>query len=107
MTPEAQQIAIATHCGWKPLQEFPGRLWPHQFLPSFMMPPNESTMGTSVPAYLSDLNIMAKAESLLSHDQRRDYASALINICGTFGCIFASAAQRAEAFLRTLNLWTE
>lgn len=62
--------------------------------------------------YTSDLNAMREAEKVLRKpiyptdsdsviaDRMTDYAE-LLNYC-----IDATAAQRAEAFLQTLNLWT-
>ncbi len=61
--------------------------------------------------YTSDLNAMHEAEKVLRKpikptdsdsiisDRMHDYAEALNY------CIDATAAQRAEAFLKTLNLW--
>lgn len=55
--------------------------------------------------FLNDLNAMHKVEKVLTADQRDTYIIWLARICplGTF--IFSTAAQRAEAFLKTLNLW--
>jgi hypothetical protein len=80
MSPEAQRIAIAEACGWT-------RYFP------------ESTL----PDYLSDLNAMHEAEKVLTPEQGWEYAQNLV-VDGGRGW-FATAAQRAEAFLRTLNLW--
>jgi hypothetical protein len=70
--------------------------------------------GVLLPDYLNDLNAMAEAESALfelNADNFGIYWRKLQQICarsppGT--PIFrATAAQRAEAFLRLLNLWTD
>ncbi len=53
--------------------------------------------------YFNDLNAMHEAEKVLIGEQEAEYADSL---CGN-GSVFATAAQRAEAFLRTLNLWTD
>lgn len=60
---------------------------------------------------------MHEAEKVLSEKERLRYLVKLVpivgatrdsNIAGNINAaIFATAAQRAEAFLRALNLWTE
>lgn len=74
-----------------------------------------------LPDYLNDLNAMHEAEKVLG-DKWMPYASKLLEI--TTGCgpnmplgflnggtlcaaVHATAAQRAEAFLKALNLWKE
>lgn len=62
------------------------------------------------PDYARDLNAMAGAEKTLTGSQKTQYIYRLQTLCGgqQFGDnYFATAAQRAEAFLRTLNLWKE
>ena len=122
MKPEQQRIAIAEACGWR--IESDGAC-------TFVYPPNEK-MGTGyrmndirhpkiirlLPDYINDLNAMHEAERFLDYDQCEQYASDLWDIImcaeesmenpppSNFACIHATAAQRAEAFLKTLNLWT-
>ena len=62
---------------------------------------------------LSDLNAMHEAEKVLTPEQQTDYCSQLYFVTFKPGAkdrdwqaVSATAAQRAEAFLRTLNLWT-
>jgi len=68
---------------------------------------------TSIPDYLNDLNAMHEAEKVLTDDDENErYCQALHDVCGADQfpsrvVIFATAAQRAEAFLRTLNLWVD
>ena len=64
--------------------------------------------------YCNDLNAMHEAIMSLGIPQRSDFCVTLNkvmgleqNICGWQLLINATAAQRAEAFLRTLNLWTD
>lgn len=76
-------------------------------------------MGTSpsgihgeIPDYLNDLNVMAAAEKVLldGSDELFDkYLKELCRVVDFQGGYYmsASAAQRAEAFLRTLGLWQE
>jgi len=65
-----------------------------------------------IPDYLNDLNAMHEAEKRLrtprgdesnrmAEDRMVEYAERLNY------CIDATAPQRAEAFLRTLNLWID
>jgi hypothetical protein len=61
----------------------------------------------SVPQYFKSLEAMHEAEKSLNYQQRRDYCKTLFalppNECESN--TFATAAQRAEAFGRALNLW--
>jgi hypothetical protein len=91
MNKELQRIKIAEACGWGVFA---------------------NTRPTDLPDYLNDLNAMHEAEKILNQQQARDYAEHLGHSAqdGTWaGCHiwYQSAAQRAEAFLRTLNLWEE
>jgi len=105
MTHEQQRIAIAKVCGWKVEQLASGWLWTH---------PNYSPqLNTGCPNYPTDLNDMHEAEKVLTDDDENErYCQALHDVCGADQfpsrvVIFATAAQRAEAFLRTLNLWVD
>lgn len=72
----------------------------------------------NIPDYLDDLNAMHEAEKVLigdyEHGENGRDASArfydeLISVttCDGFFHIHATAAQRAEAFLRTLGKWQD
>jgi len=110
MTPETQRIAIAEACGWKQRAdkswhwkdnhpEYPGELiWPEP------------------PDYLNDLNAMHEAEKVLTPEQRVKYSVHLAGVLLIAGLdndahllnpVFSTAAQRAEAFLRTKGLWKD
>ena len=108
MTPEAQRIAIAEACGWKPNP--------------FQMDMRGQVFPQSPPDYLNDLNAMAKAEKVKEMAFDSDYAYWLARIAvrdrglkedrlnvgdGFQIALTATAAQKAEAFLRALNLWKE
>lgn len=84
MTPEQQRIKIAEACGWKPDKRGLGWLSPHGYY-------------APEPDYLNDLNAMREAEKVLTDEQLEEYFT---RIHKNF-----SASQRAEAFLRTFNLW--
>jgi hypothetical protein len=98
MKPEKQRIAIAEACGWSPVAPFG---WSHPDLP-----PADNIYGRVPPDYLNDLNAMHKAENLVlkSAQQCRDYANVLDDGNGGH---FATSAQRAEAFLRTIGKWED
>lgn len=117
MSPEAQRIVIAEACGWNQ------RLWDKDSrqrpttpaLKWFGPSGHESRRPSYLPDYLNDLNAMHEAEKTL-----RDYAIGVyqdwINrivpnspeyVGGLFAVIHASAAQRTEAFLRTLGKWID
>lgn len=119
MSPESQQIAIAEACGFKITRiEYDGdgkiyRVW--------AVTPDSWT-GKDVrpwlPDYLNDLNAMHEAEKILDYEEAEQYVSDLQAITinaelfmdnpppSNFACLTAKAAQRAEAFLKTINKWT-
>ena len=110
MSPERQRIKIAEACGWTPT---PTGWWTMH--PSGI-PTGEYPAFTDPPDYLNDLNAMHEAEKTLIFSKRQKYkiklqlvASNRIRNCMVCmnELIFATASQRAEAFLRTLNLWEE
>jgi hypothetical protein len=65
-----------------------------------------------IPDYLNDLNAMHEAETVMTDQQRTSYLDKLYEVCNPHSMLnddwnltCATAAQRAEAFLKTLNLW--
>ena len=123
MNQEKQRIAIAKACGWRPTER-----------PStWLSPSGAPTLMSKMPDYLNSLDAMHEAY-LYARDH---YVGTLKNspACDrqlVFGLKFsvelarivkgnteladsvvdahtinATAAQRAEAFLKTLGLWTE
>ena len=61
-----------------------------------------------LPDYINDLNAMHEAEKVLMDycDGWEDYCHKIKrHFVTSDGAIRATAAQRAEAFLKTLNLW--
>lgn len=101
MNPEQQRIAIAEACEWKQIPD--GRWKLDEKVEQFL------------PDYLNDLNAMHEAEKVLMDEQDLEYSESLEQVVGArFNSNngedmrrlrSATAAQRAEAFLRTLNLW--
>ncbi len=109
MNPEAQRIAIAKACGWKLVTDNP------EYNPEYE-PYWEDLKGNMVavsngvhrlPDYLNDLNAMHEAEDTMYDGQLWiEYEIELTTAMDHVGWQFhATAAQRAEAFLKALNLW--
>jgi hypothetical protein len=112
MTPEQQRIAIAEACGWKETEAWlDGR---RCFERADI---NAGWDFDSLPDYLNDLNAMHDAEKVLGILERGTYQNILGLACGGIReddgghfvshreSIHATAAQRAEAFLRTIGKW--
>lgn len=107
MTPEKQRIKIAEAHGWvlNPECDFLGKAFPQCWTHDDY---NMVFHDYELPDYLNDLNAMHEAETVLPKDLR---ACWMIELCKITDDSFwattrATAAQRAEAFLKTLNLWT-
>ena len=113
MNPEKQRIAIAEFCGWVKIkldyapdgQAVFETFWWH---PSFGEPNTADIISQNgrinPPDYLNDLNAIHEAEKLIMDESSIIYVDYLSRI----SCLWhATAAQRAEAFLKTLNLWEE
>ena len=124
MSPDKQRIAIAKACGWTYEEKVIAYIRPEPF--KHWTDPDGEYLGLyDIPDYLYDLNAMAEAEKLFipthleySNNEGNwvEYAGHLSKIARTddyelslfcFRMITATAAQRAEAFLKTLNLWTD
>ncbi len=105
MNPIEQREAIAKACGWT---EQSLGWWRHE---------DHKLDAVILPDYLNDLNAMHEAEKILTPKQWNTYT---VNLARTIAechdanikvsvptnvLLSATAAQRAEAFLRTLGLW--
>jgi hypothetical protein len=105
MNPEAQRIAIAEACGYRNILK--GGM---VYLPDEVA---NCKLGNSksVPDYLNDLNAMHEAEEVFGEFGSEIWAKYQRNLRGgdiaalSGELCHATAAQRAEAFLRTLGLW--
>lgn len=99
MKPEQQRIAIAELRGWR-LRD--GGMW---------YTPNGCTVGEElIPNYPNDLNAMHEIETSLNNAMKWDYLAELHEVMKTYHTaelFFASAAQRAEAFLRMKGKWRD
>jgi hypothetical protein len=64
-----------------------------------------------IPDYCNDLNAMHEAEKALTDDQYhtgyKQTLASLVGLSGNMRVMSATAAQRAEAFLRTIGKWEE
>jgi hypothetical protein len=95
MTQDEKRIKLAEAGGWiyDPQEEY-----------SWQDPEGE---GYRYPRdYFNDLNAVHELENVLNDEQARTYAYALYDLAdGVVNMVRATAAQRAEALGRTLNLW--
>jgi hypothetical protein len=105
MTDRKLNIIIARACGWKSKEETNGEPWLWQrtrkdkTIESILEPPD----------YCNDLNAMHEAEKVLNSDDIFEtyYLALYETTQSTRWPVCATARQRAEAFLRTLNKWEE
>jgi hypothetical protein len=113
MSPEAQRIAIAGACGWR-----------YAGMGIWATPRGREYHGTAervLPDYLNDLNTMHEMRRVLDNGALwGGYLNRLWDVvCPQFQqmsgldaaigllLVHATAAQRAEAFLKTLNKWED
>ena len=109
MSPQEQRLAIAKVHGYKM------RSWTDRKgnLCQGWDAPNGEKNVMGPPFYLNDLNGMHAVEKLLSNEQYWAYTELLQKLVHlkreeyVADRASATATQRAEAFLRTLNLWKD
>lgn len=111
MNPESQRIAIAQACGWRMGSALPDGTpcWQGRQCDEFAVGVNQ------LPDYLNDLNAMNEAEKMLPSAQHYCFVTELNKVVfgddgkstwpPMFEIVSATPVQRAQAFLRTLNLW--
>jgi hypothetical protein len=109
MNKEQQRIAIAEAVGW--------RYCGSDSATKFYLPPGVSDTSERtglLPDFPGDLNAMAEAfETVMDKQLEGEFATELYMICRSDHpdkdvCMLgATAAQRAEAFLKCLGLWVE
>jgi hypothetical protein len=106
MTPEKQRIAIAEACGWKWEARIKGsiKVW--------NKPPLMVFYDSELPNYLTDLNAMHEAEKVLTEKGVNTWWTYVdfinrhnLTPFGQSTAVHATAARRAEAFLRTIGKW--
>ena len=108
MNDTEQRIAIAKACHWTDID------WETNYFVSRSTPSatlrgnNPNGNRWEVPDYLTDLNAMHEAEATLTGETNY-YHQLLIRMNNYDGLatVRATAAQRAEAFLRTIGKWQE
>ena len=126
MTPEEKRIAIAETCGWKGVRsdwDAALRVYGNPSTSLIGTPPCNQTEGWdkrdsfwTLPDYLNDLNAMHEAEKVLLVGTPKQIIHATNKytnwLCRILGCLdtalfqfaHATAAQRADAFIATLDL---
>ena len=101
MNEEQQNKTIAKYCGWRQSRSSMWEGWWHE--------KNKRTYQRFCPDFCKDLNAMHEAEKTLQH--YGVFVDKLAEIMGQprqgIMLVSATAAQRAEAFLKTLKLWEE
>jgi hypothetical protein len=108
MTDQEINEAIALHLGWlRPehpdcMKHKIGWSMPEKW---WMDPKTVLRFGHDIPNYCADLNAMHEAEKTVSGEQTLTYCMMLSSYL--YGCVHATARQRAEAFLRTIGKWKE
>jgi len=117
MTEEQQKIAIAEACGWTAEQDSNGywRAVKQKDAAVELWLSEQTVWSVGIPDYLSDLNAMHEAEKTLNELSWMHYLRNLAEIVRKpkqceiqiSQYVHANAAQRAEAFLRTINKWEE
>jgi hypothetical protein len=117
MDKKLQRIKIAEACGWSNVgidqkigditcRRDAGDLW--GLPPGYHIGEYSPWAYRVPPDYLDDLNAMHEAEKVLKGEKWVEYVRMLAGMNETYkGLCHATAAQRAEAFLRTLNLWDD
>ena len=103
MNPEQQRIAIAEACGWRCTAAFKEAI-------ALWVRPNGMDHETEfIPDYLHDLNAMHEAEKTLTDKAHEEFRLNLYDVIGDDSRLIVSstAAERAEAFLRTIGKWKE
>lgn len=123
MTQDEQRIAIAIACGWKLTDNEHGLLWSDSLKRASLVPGSPMSKikisqcgddGVRIPDYLNSLDAMHEAEKTLytgiEHQRYWQsgygrYTEILSQVC--IRPFSATAAERAEAFLRTIGKWKE
>lgn len=127
MNPEKQRIAIAEACGWTAIEDIDG-FWravdASGYVTTDLWISESNVWSAGMPDYLNDLNAMRGASDTLNDDQQWQFVQHLNEITRIkhdsdsddwfihrtdwiWRMLNATAAQRAEAFLRTIGKWEE
>lgn len=107
MTPKQINIAISEKCGFTTIHPPEAEKWRP------LRGVDKDGKLTIVPNYHGSLDAMNDAEKVLTRRQQSQYTTYLkqlvqdTTVDTTYDIVRATAPQRAEAFLRTLNLWKD
>ena len=111
MKPEQQRIAIAKARGWT-------HAWKGKHTGALTGYDPADGKERVLPNYTADRNAIAEACQILTFEQADDFYEWLFTIVTReeaesdnprpliFACVTAKAEWMAEAFLKTINLWT-
>ena len=108
MTQEQQNKSIAAYCGWRQSTSSMWEGWWHQ--------KGKKTYQRFCPDYCNDLNAMHEAEKHLTTNEYMRYWDYLYNLCDRtvssrveddFKLLHLTAAEKAEAFLKTIGKWDD
>lgn len=112
LTEDEKRIKIAEHLGWTDMSSQNHQVTDATF--PYGRPPTGEFYSVP-PDYFHDLNAMHEAECGINENCQAIYEAELYRVCGvnpqtifakdTFKMFCATAAQRAEAFGKALNLW--
>lgn len=108
MTKDKQRITIAKTCGWR-FSPYAAPEMEEVAILSWIRPNGADWQPECLPDYLNDLNAMHEAEKEIIARNKMNgfdgYENTLCGIIDNGNCVNATASQKAEAFLRTLDLW--
>jgi len=111
MTQEEQQREILKAVGWEragDMQVAPGLSYP-----AYKLRGTDDEPRISLPNFINDLNAWYDVEQSMDPFVRINYLKTLSTIvpviqgAGEMSVALASSEQKAEAYLKALNLWTE
>jgi hypothetical protein len=109
MTQEQKRIKIAEACGWTSIYVDKNKAsHPTGIQPRTSSASLGSADSREIPDYFNDLNAMHEVEKKLPSGQWTRYCQHLAELGNgsvRFVSVHSSAANRAEAFGKTLNLW--
>jgi hypothetical protein len=119
MTLDEINIAIAEHCGWTDVSMRLTEYSDRGIIAPMGTDPVSKWIDIRIPNYAGDLNAIHGAVNSLDQWRMADFPNELKGVilrqaglnpsgfCGDFPFVQATAAQRAEAFLRTVNKWRD
>ena len=110
MTAEQQRIKIAEACGWK--TETRRAMGYGGVTNAIQYYWEKNGCIDTLPDYCNDLNAMHTVEQSLTDEMKREYIKQLVAVVNEsewskWPTAHATATQRAEAFLRTLDKWED